>query len=96
MTENTFQTTLPPSPRADALIRGLKASTWNAWLPGIGFPRQDGSGYGNYNDAWIPGPSGVYQTDGPLNRYGTRAQTAAKNQGMPGWMVALRTWWKGE
>lgn len=93
---DTFQTTLPGSPVADRMIAGLKQSAWSAWMPGVGFPEQYGSGYGGLNDQWIPGPVGAYDTHKSLGRQSTRAQEAQKNRNLPPLFITLRKWWRGE
>lgn len=97
MTDDTFQTYIPnDGNRAGRMIGTLNTHMWSAWKPGVGFPYQAGSGYGNMNDQIIPAPVGQYQTNLSLGYGGTRAQEAQRNRGQPTWLIALRKWWKGE
>lgn len=82
--------------RAAKMIAAINNHAWAAWQPGIGFPYQPGSGYGDMNDKIIPAPPGQYQTNISLNRAGTTAQVAQKISTQGALYSALKKWWTGK
>lgn len=95
--EDTFRTHLGvPSP-AFAQVAALNQSAWNAWQPGVGFPYQPGSGYGDLNDQIVPAPAGqVFTWESLRQTGGNTGKVARQTQGLPEWYLNLVYWWKGK